>query len=360
MSDLNEQDAALSSDLVELTATFMTNRIWKGIYVTAVKAHQNGKAKSVLDAFCTGLGVYRQSLAAQPTRQVNHLGSTLSSLYEYCKNYLKLDCTYMGFIDDCARFILPAEEYQKSSTTHERKILVVRTVFLRTVERFIAYILQNAATVCEHNANVELMTKYKEEYVRLYHAERMQFFGKLTAIASGIRSGGNDTGTISRELIEKLQTEIKTLLVERANMQDQTNKLVQYAMALKTLLLEKEQLIDQMEKMQKLQQQVNRRPATTHAPMILQPIQQMQPVQPPPQPSQNVTHQLVVHPHQNQNPHHQTQNHQSPMVRNTPKNKPSLPTISTAPSLPIIEDGEPDTLETVGLDDLDEELTADA
>ena len=339
---LSEQDAALSSDLVELTATFMTNRIWKGIYVTAVKAHQNGKAKSVLDAFCTGLGVYRQSLAAQPTRQVNHLGSTLSSLYEYCKNYLKLDCTYMGFIDDCARFILPAEEYQKSSTTHERKILVVRTVFLRTVERFIAHILQNAATVCEHNSNVELMTKYKEEYVRLYHAERMQFFGKLTAIASGIRSGGNDTGTISRELIEKLQAEIKTLLVERANMQDQTNKLVQYAMALKTLLLEKEQLIDQMEKMQKLQQQVNRRPATTQPPVILQPVQQVQPVQPHPQPMQNVTHQLLVHP------------------RPSPKNKPSLPTISTAPSLPSVEDGEPDTLEPVGLDDLDEELTADA
>lgn len=343
---LNERDATLSSDLIELTATFMTNRIWKGVYVTAVKAHQNGKAKSVLDAFCTGLGVYRQSLAAQPTRQTNHLGSTLSALYEYCKNYLGLDCTYMGFIDDWSRFILPADEYQKSSTTHERKILVVRTVFLRTVERFIAHILQNAAAVVEHNSDVGLMTKCKEEYVRLYHAERMQFFGKLTAIASGIRSGGADNGTISRELIEKLQAEIRTLLVERASMQDQTNKLIQYSMALKTLLLEKEQLVEQMEKTQKLQQQINRRPATTHAapaPVILQPVMQQVPQMPQAAPQQ-VTHQLVVHPRP------------SP----TPKNKPSLPTISTAPSLPSVEDGEPDTLETVGLDDLDEELTADA
>lgn len=343
---VDNQDATLSSDLVELTAVFMTNRIWKGVYATAVKAHRDGKAASVLDAFCTGLGVYRQSLAAQPTHQTNHMGATLNALYKYCKDFLSLDCTYMGFIDICARFILPPDHYRQPSTTNEKKIIVVRTVFLRTVERFIAHILQNAATVVERNSDVKLMTEYKDEFARLYQAERLQFFSKLTAVASGIRTSGEEAGTVSRDLIEKLQGEIRNLLAERAAWQDKCNQLVQYAMAMKALLLEKEQLVAQMEKTQRLQQQVNRRPAANNMPVVLQPVMPQYPAPPQPAPPQPA-------PPQPAPPAYASTRSE------TPKQKPHLPSISAAPNLPSVEEDEPDILETATLDELDEELTAD-
>lgn len=278
----------VSADLVECISVYFTNTFWLAIYNSAVRLHREdreGKYLSLADAYRDNAGRYYKSLSAPADRKVNFMKTTMQELYNYCKAPLELDCTFVGFVDLCVKFILPPAHYE--SATQEKKIIIFRNVILKALAKFTEYIVSQATPIIVDPAKREdtaAMIQCKEEMARIYRAERTHFYNYVTAQVSGLKKA--DASTISRNLVEKLQAEVHNLLRERAHWQEECNKRMQFCTALKNLVLEKERMIEEMSKMQQAQRQAmraQRGPAVRQAPYVPPGYApQPQPYYPPP------------------------------------------------------------------------------
>lgn len=264
----------VSADIVECVSVFFANTFWIAVYNSAVNLHREdreGKYTSLADAYRDNAGRHYKSLSAPADRRVDFMKTTMQELYNFCKKPLNLDCTFMGFVDLCVKFILPPAHYQASS--QEKKIIVFRNVLTKTLSKFTEYIItRETPTIVDpaRREDREAMMRCKEEFARIYRAERTHLYNHITAQASGIKAA--DASTVSRDLVEKLQAEVHNLLRERAYWQEECNKRNQFCTALKNLVLEKERMIEEMSKMQQVQRQamkVQRNAVATRPPQYV-------------------------------------------------------------------------------------------
>jgi hypothetical protein len=330
----------VSADIVECISVFFTNTFWIAVYNSAVNLHREdreGKYTSLADAYRDNAGRHFKSLSAPADRRADFMGTTLQELYRFCREPLKLDCTFMGFVDLCVKFILPPAHYQ--SATQEKKIIIFRTVIVKTLSKFTEYVVTRETTIIVDPVKREdrmAMSRCKDEFARIYRAERTHFYNQITAQASGLKAA--DASTISRELVEKLQNEVHTLMRERAYWQEECNKRNQFCTALKNLVLEKERMIEEMNKVQQVQRQVMKvqRNANNARPPPYVPMGYAPPPQPyyPPPPESVRT---------------QMNSKGSVKVIRQPRTDPSGP-----PQPPVVEND--NVYETVSQDNFDPEL----
>lgn len=251
------QAAIESADITECISVFFTNSFWIAIYKAAVdlqREDREGKYASLADAYRDAAGCHYRSLVTPADRHRDFMKITLQELYNFCKQPLQLDCTFIGFIDLCVKFILPPAHYQ--TATLEKKIIIFRTVLLKVLSKFANYVITRETDAIVGPGGREdkvAMTRCKEQFASIYRAERTHFYNQITAQASGLKTA--DASTTSRELVEKLQAEVHALLRERAYWQEECNKRNQFCMALKNLVLEKERMIEEMSKVQQVQRQ---------------------------------------------------------------------------------------------------------
>lgn len=288
LREMSKVASDVSTDIVECISVFFTNNFWFAVYNSAQNLHRDdreGKYTSLEDAYRDNAGRYYKSLSTPLDRRVDHMRTTMHELYNFCKGPLELDCTSLGFVDLCVKFILPPAHYQ--TATQEKKIIIFRTILLKSLAKFTEYMVTRETVNIVDPAkrdDVTTMKRCKEEMARIYRAERTHFYNQITAKASGLKTA--DASTTSQNLVEKLQAEVHNLMRDRAHWQEECNKRNQFCTALKNLVLEKERMIEEMSKMQQVQRQVmkvqraNVAPQQPYVPMGYAPAPQ--PYYPPP------------------------------------------------------------------------------
>ena len=242
-----------SDQVFEIIGVYFSNCYWNTIYNTALDDLRNGVFSKKEDAYRAVIEKYSKAfcaVAAKNEKMNKHYLAIVKDIYKQYKQYLSNGDTYMGFVDNVSKLLLPKGYYKTLSTRDERKDEVLRTILTKALMRFTIHITQNEIKniVGDDRQNKQKVTEIKNKFIDILTFERNEFSNLLMAKSTGVDIKDRDEiPQIPKEVSDKLQSKIKKLIDEKNEIIRERNNYAKYVNTLKKIIEEKDKTISALQ-----------------------------------------------------------------------------------------------------------------
>jgi hypothetical protein len=269
---------AITSDRVfEVIGVYFANCYWNNLYKSAKDLYLEGNIDSIEEAYRTAIERYHKAfctVAVGPNGN-KYYDELIKDLHNNYKFYLQTGGTLMDFIDTCTSFFLPRDYYKKMARLDPKKVTIFRQIITKTVTKFTTFLLQEEVARAvkkdvrsNQDAQKQSIEAWKKKFIEIMVGERNEFCSLIMASTSGVNiKNKEDIPSIPKEVCDKMQNKIKTLIAEKAAITSDYNKLVGLIGELKRIIKDKDTLIESLKAAQTQQPTQYRRQRPPRQPM---------------------------------------------------------------------------------------------
>jgi len=242
-----------SENIFELIGVYFANCYWNTLYTLSIDVWREEQFDKKDEAYKTIIERYSRAFCApnDKNEKLNkHYVRIIKDIYLQYREFLGTGETLVGFIDVVSGFLLPKDYYKSLSSSDPKKDIILRKILTKTLMKFTIYISQQEVeNVIDEKLRQDkkCITEWKKKFIDILTHERNEFCTLLLAQGSGIDIKNKDEiPQIPKEVCDKLQMQIKKLIIEKSELIHKINKYVKYINVLKKIVREKDSIIEKM------------------------------------------------------------------------------------------------------------------
>lgn len=237
-----------TEDTFEIISTYFSNIFWNKLYSAALQEWREEKFKKIEDAYQNTIVRYNQAFGSpdQPNERRNAgYKRVVEDLYTHYRRYVDAADTLSAFLCNISAHFFPQNQHNRLSAYDTRRESAVRSILTRAVAKFTLYVQNEGIKIVTNpenrkNAAAHVDT-WKRQFTSFLTQEKNAFCSILLASENGINPNQNAIPMINKEVFDRLQNKIKTLITEKADLVKTHNNMTRYVQTLTKIVKDKEE-----------------------------------------------------------------------------------------------------------------------
>lgn len=202
----------------EILAAYFTDIFYNHLYNESKKMKIDGKVSSITEGYKHTLNAFIQGLNNAKLYKKYIIG-----IHHY---YIEIGFASISFsncVDRVTQEFIPIDYYNSLSST--QKMGVLRLVLNSSIKQFIIIIVQNHLTkIIDFHSDKDNARLLQDELINCFILERETMYQRF------ILDKTNNPGGVNNALISKMQTDIKSIVLEKIELQKKYNQLIKLYM----------------------------------------------------------------------------------------------------------------------------------
>ena len=202
----------------EILAAYFTDIFYNHLYNESKKMKIDGKVSSITEGYKHTLNAFIQGLNNAKLYKKYIIG-----IHHY---YIEIGFASISFsncVDRVTQEFIPIDYFNSLSST--QKMGVLRLVLNSSIKQFIIIIVQNHLTkIIDFHSDKDNARLLQDELINCFILERETMYQRF------ILEKTNNSGGVNNALISKMQNDIKSIVLEKIELQKKYNQLIKLYM----------------------------------------------------------------------------------------------------------------------------------
>lgn len=230
-------------NLCEIFGIYFSNCYYNILYKTSIDSWREEIFETKEEAYKTTIERYVKAICVkdEKTEKVNkHYLKVLQDLFHNYRTFLESSETYLTFIDNCSKFILPRDYYKTLSSNDSKKDTILKNILTKTLTKYtISIIKSDISNIINENrrkSNIDII-QLKKRFIDIFIDEKNEFCSYLLAKNIGVNINDKDNiPQIPKEVCDRLQQKIKELIYEKSQILHERNELAREVERLRKII----------------------------------------------------------------------------------------------------------------------------
>lgn len=234
--------------VMDTIGAYLTYTVYNSLYSAARKSVDNGKDKTITDAYRKKLKTFIIGMS----QSVTGYKEILKSFLAYYQRKIDATVTMREFEDNILSQFIPTDYYADFNS--KQRDTTMRDIFIKSTESFFTVILKkHVSKIIDDHKNRENVTMLQEQILSILLSIRETYYDKFAGAINN--KAGSKTVGVPHAIVEKLQSELldarklsMDLTTERDRVVNMLSQVVKTLNEQKYLITSRDERIASLEK----------------------------------------------------------------------------------------------------------------